>query len=75
MRDFLLASVVIMAVLFGWVAVQQAARRFAERHPEFGPYRERGGCGGHCGCGGGDCMVGKRPTDRAAPAREAARSA
>ena len=55
MLDFLLASLVIMAVLSGWVVVQQMARRFAERHPEFGPYRERGGCGGHCTCGGGNC--------------------
>jgi len=37
-----------------WVAVQNAARQFAARHPEFGPAREEGeeSCGG---CGGGKC--------------------
>ncbi|MCP5416047.1 MAG: chemotaxis protein [Chromatiaceae bacterium] len=56
MREFLLASGVIMLVLTGWILVQQMARRFALRHPEFGPYRERGSCGGDCTCtAGGDC--------------------
>jgi len=52
MLKFLLASAVIMLVLSGWVLVQQMARRFAMRHPEFGPYREKGGCGGGCCCSG-----------------------
>ena len=41
--DFLIASVLILLLLAGWVGVQHWARRFAERHPEFGPAREEGG--------------------------------
>ena len=54
MLKFILATLVIMLVLTGWVFVQHLARGFARKHPEFGPYRERGGCGGNCSCGGGD---------------------
>jgi hypothetical protein len=44
----------IFVLLVGWILVQQVARLFARRHPEFGPYQERRGCGGGgCGsCGG-----------------------
>ena len=56
MLKFLLASLVIMIVLTGWIIVQQLAREFARRHPEWGPYREKVGCGGQCSCGsGGSC--------------------
>ncbi|MES9961963.1 MAG: hypothetical protein ABW116_00325 [Candidatus Sedimenticola sp. 20ELBAFRAG] len=56
MLKFLLASGVIMVVMLGWVLVQQFARDFARRHPEWGPYREKVGCGGHCSCGNsGSC--------------------
>jgi len=56
MFNFLIASGIIMLVLFGWIAVQNLARRFAERHPEFGPYVEKRGCGGNCTCASGeDC--------------------
>ncbi|OQX31918.1 MAG: hypothetical protein B0D96_03620 [Candidatus Sedimenticola endophacoides] len=59
MLKFLLASLVIMVVLTGWVLVQQMARRFARNHPEFGPYVEKAGCGGHCSCArGGSCRNG-----------------
>jgi len=31
--------------------IQQVGRRFAQRHPEFGRFREEGGeCGKTCGC-------------------------
>ncbi len=53
MLKFLLASLVIMVVLTGWILVQQMARGFARRHPEFGPYQEKRGCGGNCSCSGG----------------------
>jgi hypothetical protein len=56
MLKFILATLVIMVVLFGWVLVQHMARLFAKRHPEFGPYVEKGGCGGKCSCAsGGSC--------------------
>ena len=56
MLDALLAAGLILLLLLGWIAVQQAARRFAARHPEFGPAREEGsGCGSGCGCSGGSC--------------------
>ena len=58
MLKILIAGGVIFAVLLGWIAVQYLARGFARRHPEWGPYRERGGCGagGACSCSnGGSC--------------------
>jgi len=54
----LAAGGIIFAVLLGWIAVQSLAREFARRHPEWGPYQERGSCGdgGKCSCsGGGNC--------------------
>ncbi|HEB94974.1 MAG TPA: chemotaxis protein [Sedimenticola thiotaurini] len=54
MLDFVIAAAVIMAMLGGWILVQQMARRFARRHPEFGPYTEKRGCGGNCSCAGGE---------------------
>ena len=56
MLDFLLAAAVILLVLLGWIGIQQGARNFAARHPEFGPAREEGsGCGSSCACNGGQC--------------------
>jgi hypothetical protein len=56
MLKVLIAGGVIFAVLIGWIAVQSLAREFARRHPEWGPYREKAGCGGDCSCsGGGSC--------------------
>ncbi|MCB1872295.1 MAG: hypothetical protein KDI49_09905 [Gammaproteobacteria bacterium] len=52
MGTYLLAVGVILAVLGGWVAVQNLSRRFAAQHPEFGPYREKGG---GCGACSGNC--------------------
>lgn len=47
-----LIPILLILGLFGfWVAIQEAARRFARRHPELGPAREEGGqCGVSCGC-------------------------
>ena len=56
MLDMLIAAGVILLVLLGWILVQQYAREFARRHPEFGPAREEGrGCGTGCNCSGGRC--------------------
>ena len=56
MLDMLIAAGVILLVLLGWIRVQQGARDFAARHPEFGPAREEGkGCGAGCHCNGGQC--------------------
>lgn len=48
----LVISVAIIFLAFAfWVVVQESSRRFARRHPEFGPAREEGGeCGVTCGC-------------------------
>ncbi len=43
LADFLVASVLILLLLSGWLGVQHWARRFAARHPELGPAREEGG--------------------------------
>jgi hypothetical protein len=54
---YLVAIAVMLGLVFIWLAVQTAARRFAARHPEFGPAREEGeescggcssSCSGHC---------------------------
>lgn len=53
MGTYLTAMAAILALLMGWIAVQHLARTFARRHPEFGPFREEGGCGsGSCSCSG-----------------------
>ena len=52
MNTQLLISIgIIFAAFTFWVIIQESARRFARRHPEFGPAREEGGeCGISCGC-------------------------
>ena len=51
MIRLLISSGIIFAAFAFWVVVQEAARRFARRHPEFGPAREEGGeCGVSCSC-------------------------
>ena len=48
---FLIAFLVILGVFTAWILVQQAVRKFAVRHPEWGDAREEGGeCGISCGC-------------------------
>ncbi|MBT8420707.1 MAG: hypothetical protein KJO08_07610 [Gammaproteobacteria bacterium] len=55
MLDYVLATGVILFLLLGWISVQQIYRRFAEKYPELGPYRDDVGSCGSCGCGtGGD---------------------
>lgn len=57
MATYATTIAVIFSLLVAWVLVQQVARLFARRHPEFGPYREKGSCGGGgCGsCEGDSC--------------------
>ena len=55
MLHYLLAVLIVLLLLLGWIGTQALARRYANRHPEFGPAREEGsGCGG-CGCRAGEC--------------------
>lgn len=54
MTTYILAITIIALILVFWVVVQHLARLFAARHPQFGPYREAGGCG-TCGCGAKSC--------------------
>jgi hypothetical protein len=55
--DYLIAMTIIPILLLGWLVVQSIARRFAMRHPEFGPHREEGaGCHKSCLCSGGSCQ-------------------
>ncbi len=57
MMTYLIAMLIILLMLLGWVSVQHLTRAFAAQHPEFGPAREEGrGCGSHCGCSGGHCL-------------------
>ena len=68
MADFLIASIIVLVLLSGWLFVQHLARWYAARHPEFGPAREEGsGCGKSCLCTGGSC---ERRVQRNAPAAE-----
>ena len=60
--DLGLAAGLILLVLLGWIAVQQRARDFAARHPEFGPAKEEGGGCGGCACGSGPCSTRPRTT-------------
>ncbi len=56
--DAALAMGLILLALLGWIRVQQMARDYAARHPEFGPAREEGGgCGTGCSCSGGKCAT------------------
>jgi hypothetical protein len=43
MIRFLLATGLILALLLGWLLVQQLSRQFSKRHPELGPHREEVG--------------------------------
>lgn len=43
---YAISIVLLILMMLLWITVQAAAKRFAERHPEFGPAREMGhGCG------------------------------
>jgi hypothetical protein len=40
--------------MLAWIYIQQIAREYAAKHPEFGAMKEEGlGCGKNCGCKGG----------------------
>ncbi len=61
LTPYLAAAGLILGLLLAWVTVQQWARRFAARHPEFGPHRERAGCGLACPCDADEpCPNGRR---------------
>ena len=47
---YFITVLVILGLLAGWIGVQQLARTFAQRHPEFGPHREEGGSCMFCLC-------------------------
>ncbi len=47
--DYIIAALVFPALVILWVVVENTARKFALKHPELGPPRETGGCGGCCG--------------------------
>ncbi|HNA29889.1 MAG TPA: hypothetical protein PK437_07505 [Thiobacillaceae bacterium] len=59
MTTYLVTIGLILAILLFGIAVQRAYERFAQRHPELGPFRETGkGCGScsaGSGCSGGSC--------------------
>ena len=50
MTNYLIAVALIFSIAALWVGIQHAYRRFAWRHPEFGPAREAFGCGMDCTC-------------------------
>ena len=56
-----ISILIVFGMLAGWVAVQHFARRFAARHPEFGPARQEGAgcgmCGSHCEMLETDCEL------------------
>lgn len=52
---YILATGIILLLLFGWVTVQYAYRCFAVKHPSLGPYRDDVGSCGSCGCGTDSC--------------------
>ncbi|MGC4079640.1 MAG: hypothetical protein QM702_21865 [Rubrivivax sp.] len=46
--EVLAAAAVLLALMIGWIRVQEAAARFAAANPDRGPFRVvGGGCGGH----------------------------
>jgi len=50
MLPYVIAPLVILAIALAWIGVQYITRRYARRHPEFGPWREPRGCGLGCTC-------------------------
>lgn len=51
MFNLFISISLIFSLLMVWVLVQQIARKFAAKHPEFGSIKEEGlGCGKTCGC-------------------------
>ena len=52
MLTYLITIGLIFTLLAGGILVQGLYRRFAQRHPELGPFREEKGCGS-CSAGSG----------------------
>lgn len=62
MWDYLIAILVVPALLIGWLLVQQLGRNYARAHPEYGAAREEGGgCGKSCACSGSSCQRKDKP--------------
>ncbi len=60
MEQYLIAMLVVPALLIGWLFIQHIGRRFARSHPELGRFKEEGaGCGKSCGCKGNQCKTKK----------------
>ena len=56
MMQYLIAMLVVPALLIGWLLIQHITRSYAKSHPEFGRFREEGGgCGKSCGCKNKQC--------------------
>ena len=56
MINFIIAMLLIFVLMLAWIYVQQATRKYAAKHPEFGEAKEEGlGCGKNCGCKAGKC--------------------
>ena len=58
MIKYLVTIGLIFAILAGGILVQGLYRRFAQRHPELGPFREErscGSCSAGSGCSGPSC--------------------
>jgi|GEM_PF-347843 len=65
MARSLMSAAVVFVLFGGWMLIQQAGRRFAQRHPEFGRFREEGGeCGKTCGCANWKTCAMKRAEGR-----------
>ncbi len=50
MATYLAAIAVFFVLMAAMILVERGYRRFAERHPECGPFRKDGGCGSCKGC-------------------------
>lgn len=55
MWTYLAAIAAVFLLLLTWILVAGVAQAFAQRHPEFGQFREKVGCGE--GCCGSRCQA------------------
>lgn len=64
MRTYLITIGLIFAILAGGIFVQRLYRRFAQHHPELGPFREEesgcGSCSAGSGCSTTSCSTNSR---------------
>lgn len=54
---YLQTVLVVLVLMIIFILARNSAKRYAERHPEFGPFHEEGkgcGCGNHT-CGEAQC--------------------